>query len=262
MQPDETEDLTAENSAQIASPDAPTPLPVAPPPERVPFWNYLDVALVLGLLFAFSLVIAVFVRLLTIPFPQLRADPTPLALPVQVLFYLALYLSFWLVLKLRYAKPVFCSLGWRRPKINLAWMALGGVLLAFILSALGTWLKTPKIPLPFDKLTGTPAMLTFFGIIAVVLAPFSEELLFRGFIQPLLSRTFGTVAGILLTAALFGALHGFEYSWVWQYVVFISLAGAVFGWLRARTNSIIPSTVMHGCFNAVSVIALAFGKNI
>ena len=85
---------------------------------------------------------------------------------------------------------------------------------------------------------------------------------FRGFIQPLLSRSLGTVAGILLTACLFGALHGFEYQWVWQYALFITAAGVVFGWLRARTNSIIPSTIMHGCFNAVSVIALAFGKNI
>src|SRR5581483_10141145 len=113
---------------------------------------------------------------------------------------------------------------------------------------LGDLLKTPKIALPFEKLTNTPASLTFFAIVAIVLAPFFEELFFRGFVQPLLSRTFGTVAGILITAGLFGTLHGFEYSWVWQYAVFISLAGAVFGWLRARTNSIVPSTVMHGCF--------------
>ena len=87
---------------------------------------------------------------------------------------------------------------------------------------------------------------------AVVVAPFFEELFFRGFFQPLFSRTFGTIAGIVLTAVLFGSLHGLEYSWAWQYALFISLAGAVFGWLRARTGSIIPSTVMHGCFNAVS----------
>jgi hypothetical protein len=141
-------------------------------------------------------------------------------------------------------------------------MGGGGVVLAFVLSALGDLFKTPKIALPFEKLTNTPASLTFFAIVAIVLAPFFEELFFRGFVQPLLSRTFGTVAGILITAGLFGALHGFEYSWVWQYALFISLAGAVFGWLRARTNSIVPSTVMHGCFNAVSVVALAFGKNI
>jgi uncharacterized protein len=105
-------------------------------------------------------------------------------------------------------------------------------------------------------------MLIFFGLIAIVFAPVFEELFFRGFVQPLLSRTLGTLAGIVITALLFGALHGFEYSWVWQYTVFISLVGIVLGFVRARTGSTIPSTVMHGFFNAVSVVALAFGKNI
>jgi uncharacterized protein len=263
MQPDETGNLPAETSPAEAMPEVvPSAEPLMQRVEPEPFWGYSDLFLVLGLLIAFSAGIAVLMGLLVLPFPKLRADPTPLALPVQVLFYIALYVSFRLVLTLRYGKPVLSSLGWKPTKINLVWMAGGGVVLAFVLSVLGTLFKTPKIPLPFDKLTETPASLAFFGVIAVVLAPFFEELFFRGFVQPLLSRTLGTIAGILVTAALFGALHGFEYSWVWQYALFITLAGVVFGWLRAHTNSIIPSMVMHGCFNAVSVVALAFGKDI
>ena len=77
-------------------------------------------------------------------------------------------------------------------------MAGGGVVLAFAISLLGTLFKTPKIPLPFEKLTSTPWMLVFFGLIAIVFAPIFEELFFRGFIQPLLSRTLGTVAGIFV----------------------------------------------------------------
>jgi hypothetical protein len=257
----------AGNTSEDAVPEAPSleviPPELTPPARvRVPFWGYTDLVLVLGLLFAFSLIVVVMIGLLAIPYPSLRTDQTPLALPVQVAFYGCLYLSFQMVLGLRYHKPVLSSLGWCRSPINLAWMAGGGIVLAFALSALGDLFKTPKIALPFEKLTSTPASLTFFAIVAIVLAPLFEELFFRGFVQPLLSRTFGTVAGVLITAVLFGALHGFEYSWVWQYALFISLAGAVFGFLRARTNSIIPSTVMHGCFNAVSVVALAFGKNI
>ncbi len=202
------------------------------------------------------------IALVAIPYPSLRLDPTPLALPVQIAFYVALYLSFRIVLRLRYEQPVLPALGWRKPNINLPLVALGGILLAFVISALGALLKTPKIPLPFDKLASTPFSMLFLAIVAVVFAPIFEELFFRGFLQPLLSRTFGTIAGILTTAVAFGLLHGFEYNWVWQYAFFISLAGAVFGWLRARTNSVIPSTVMHGFFNAVSMVALAFGKNI
>jgi len=258
MQPDEIDHVPTEVTKVEQVPEP----PITATPERNPFWGYSDFFLVLGLLFAMSIGIAVAVGILAIPFPKLRTDQTALVLPVQVVFYLCLYLSFRLVFKLRYHKPVLPSLGWQRPAINLAWMAGGGVMLAFVLSALGALLKTPKITSPFDKLTTTPGSFAFFAVVAIVLAPLFEELFFRGFVQPLLSRTFGTIAGILLTAALFGALHGFEYSWVWQYALFISLAGAVFGWSRARTNSIIPCAVMHGFFNAVSVVALAFGKDI
>ncbi len=262
MQGDEIGDTPQDVTPETPSLEVVSSEPAVRVPEREPFWGYMDLLLVLGLLFGLSVIVAVMVGLLAIPYPSLRTDQTPLALPVQVAFYGCLYSSFGVVLGLRYHRPVLSSLGWRKPHVNLAWIAGGGIVLAFVLSALGSLLKAPKIALPFEKLTNTPASLAFFAVVAIVLAPFFEELFFRGFVQPLLSRTFGTIAGILITAALFGALHGFEYSWVWQYAVFISLAGAVFGWLRARTNSIVPSTVMHGCFNAVSVVALAFGKNI
>ncbi|MBV9404750.1 MAG: CPBP family intramembrane metalloprotease, partial [Acidobacteriaceae bacterium] len=88
------------------------------------------------------------------------------------------------------------------------------------------------------------------------------ELLFRGFIQPLFSRTFGVALGIVLTAALFGCLHGPEYSWAWQYVVAITTVGIVLGWIRAWANSIIPTAVMHGCYNAIFVVALAITKHV
>jgi hypothetical protein len=124
----------------------------------------------------------------------------------------------------------------------------GGVVLALGISGLASLLHTPKVPSPVDQLVNTPLSFAVVAILAVIAAPFFEELFFRGFLQPLLSRTFGVVAGILITAVLFGSLHAPEYSWAWQYVAAISAAGAVFGW------------VMHGCFNAVSVLALAITK--
>ncbi|HEX4169850.1 MAG TPA: CPBP family intramembrane glutamic endopeptidase [Bryobacteraceae bacterium] len=263
MQPDEGQDPSVELTPEVISPEPPAEEIIAPAVvTREPFWNYTDLALVFGLLFAFSALLLVAVGLLALRYPSIRTDPSAIAMPVQLAFYLGVYLSFWIAFRLRYHQPVFRSLGWRSPRINLWLVGAGGFVLAFVLSALGSLLRTPKIDLPFNQFTNTPWSLALFTIVAVVLAPIFEEMFFRGFIQPLLSRTFGTIAGILITACLFGALHGFEYSWVWQYALFITLAGVVFGWLRERTNSIIPSTLMHGCFNAVSVVALAFGKNI
>jgi membrane protease YdiL (CAAX protease family) len=46
------------------------------------------------------------------------------------------------------------------------------------------------------------------AILAVAVVPFMEELLFRGFLQPLLVQNLGDRGGVAVTAALFAALHG------------------------------------------------------
>ncbi len=229
-------------------------------PARVPFWSYTDLALLLGLLVASVVIILLVVGGFVFVYPNLKHDQSPLLLPTQFALYGFLYFSFRLVFGLRYDKPVFASLGWCRSKFNLLMAAGGGVLLAFLVSALAALLHTPQVPSPVESLMGSPALLTLFAIMAVTVAPLFEELLFRGFIQPLLSRTFGVIAGILITALVFGALHAPEYSFAWQYALAVSIVGAALGWVRSASNSIIPSTVMHGSYNAVFVIALAVSK--
>jgi hypothetical protein len=98
---------------------------------------------------------------------------------------------------------------------------------------------------------------------AALLAPVMEELVFRGFLQPLLSRDLGTVAGVLITALLFGGLHAKEYFGVWQFVAAVTLAGVAFGAMRAWTGSTLASAIMHGGFNLVMVMAMfaAQGKH-
>ena len=248
------------DEAQIApaEPVAPPPLP----PAGEPFWGYTDLALFSGLLFASIAVIVVAVAFLLAFHPEWRTDQTPLLLPTQFALYALIYLSFRILFQVRYGKPVLKSLGWRASRFHLAVAAIGGVLLAFAVSGLASLLHTPKIDSPIEKLTNSPVSLAIFGVMAVTVAPLFEELLFRGFIQPLLSRTFGVVLGVVFTALLFGALHAPEYLWAWQYVAAVSLVGMVLGWSRARANSIIPSTVMHGSYNAIFVIALAITKHM
>jgi uncharacterized protein len=239
----------------------PPGLPISPPAERDPFWGYGDLALVLGLMLASIVVIVLGVAVATFISPHLRQDPKPLLLPTNLAMYVFLLLVFKFVIGTRYGKPVLASLGWRMtsPQV-LGYAALGGVALPFIISAIGNALHTPKGPTAMDEMMKSMPVVPL-AIMAAVLAPFFEELFFRGFLQPLLTRTFGLIFGILLTAALFGSLHAIEYSFIWQYVVAIGLVGVALGFVRARTNSIVPTTIMHGCFNGLQVIALAISKH-
>jgi len=91
----------------------------------------------------------------------------------------------------------------------------------------------------------------FFIFLAVVVAPFAEEGLFRGILQPLLIRRFGAVAGLALTALGFAALHANLGAFVSLAVFSVALSLAV-----ARTGTLWVPIVMHALFNAVNLTLL------
>lgn len=239
---------------------APPVLP-APRPQRVPFWGYLDLALVIGLMIAAMAIILLGVGVAVFVWPGLRDNPVPLLLPTNLAMYFFLLLVLKFVFSSRYGQPMLPSLGWRmtNPRV-LLYAALGGVALPFLVSGVSYLLRTPKTSTQMDEMMKSMPIVQL-AIMAAVLAPFFEELFFRGFLQPLLTRTFGLVFGVLITSALFGGLHAAEYSFVWQYIVAIGLVGVALGFVRAYTNSIVPTTIMHGCFNGLQVIALAMSKH-
>lgn len=240
----------------LETPPTDAALEAPPPPPAIqqePFWGYLDLVLMIGFVCAGLAGVVLLGAGWMLISPMLKDDPMPMVLPLQLVFYAVLYAGFVSIFQLRYRAPVLASLGWRRTAFHPLFAALGGVALALGLAFFAFLLHTPQVPTPIDKLITSRLSLILFVITAVIVAPFFEELLFRGFLQPLLSRSFGVIAGVLITAGLFGALHAPEYSWAWQYALVVSLAGAVFGWIRARTNSVIPGTIMHGFYNLAFV---------
>ncbi len=228
--------------------------------KREPFWDYVDLLVFIGLgVVAFLLVNVA--GLAWIHFdPKLRKDMTPLLMPLQYLAYALVYLCFYCIFKFRYDQPVLRSLGFVRTNYGLLSVGAGGVVLAMGLAVVANLIHTPKVDTPFDQLGNTPFALFILAFTAIVAAPFMEEMVFRGFLQPLFSRTVGAALGILFTALLFGGLHATEYQFAWQYVAAISVVGVVLGMVRLKTKSTLPGAVMHGCFNAVSVVGLIAAK--
>jgi membrane protease YdiL (CAAX protease family) len=239
-----------------AEPSAPVPHTVVPRPREA-FWGYQDLAIVLGLLFAAIVLIGVGAIASISVWPLSMMSPR-LLLSSNLAVYFALLLILKFVFNGRYGQPMLPSLGWTmRSATVLIWAAAGGIALPFIISGIGWLLRTPQVSTPMDQIPNSIPL----ALMAVLLAPFFEELFFRGFLQPLLTRTFGLILGVLITAGLFGGLHAAEYSFVWQYVVAISLVGVALGSVRVWTNSIVPTTVMHSCFNGLQVVAAVLSKH-
>jgi membrane protease YdiL (CAAX protease family) len=90
-----------------------------------------------------------------------------------------------------------------------------------------------------------------FIFFAVVIAPLLEEGLFRGILQPLFIRRFGAVAGVVLVALGFAALHMDVGTFVTLALISIALSFAY-----ARTGSLWVPVLMHALFNAVNLTLL------
>ncbi len=215
--------------------------------KRFPFWNYTDLLLLIGLLVPCLIGGTAVSQTLALINPVL-ADAK---LWVGMLVFYALWFGcLYLVLRMRYFdENIANALGWIYPHRGLFICIISGPLLAILVNVIGALLKTPDNDLPIKKLLQGQLSMALFGIFAVILAPVTEELAFRGFLMPLFIRTFGRELGIVLTAAPFGLLHGSEYGWHWQYIVLIGLAGVVFGIIRQWTGSTLASATMHATYN-------------
>jgi hypothetical protein len=90
------------------------------------------------------------------------------------------------------------------------------------------------------------------ALVVAVFGPIVEELLFRGVGFFLLSP-FGQLAAIVITAIAFSLTHGLAQGLPIFFIIGVGLA-----LLRARTESVYPSILLHVCFNGFGVIAGVF----
>lgn len=87
-------------------------------------------------------------------------------------------------------------------------------------------------------------------IVLVIVAPLTEEPLFRGIMLHGFTRNYGSRIGILGTAFFFGAIHMNP----WQFMGAFFL-GIAFAWWTLQTRSILPAILGHALNNGMVIIA-------
>ena len=90
------------------------------------------------------------------------------------------------------------------------------------------------------------------GIYSIIVAPITEELLMRGFVQKNLSRV-SQRFGIVMTAFFFGIWH----ENVAQFLLAF-LGGMFFGYIAAKHDSLIPSIICHMVVNSFAEVGSVF----
>lgn len=167
-------------------------------------------------------------------------------------------------------EAVFIVPAWRwgpgRHGLGLAWLGFRptATARALLLSAVGlililginvVWSVVMKA---FD-LPGQPDLVPLFGegpfgllgaiVVASVIAPFAEEIFFRGFMYAGLRDRWGLAAGVAVSALVFSLFH-----MSLSTLIPIAGMGAVFALLYERSDSLWPCIALHAVVNLIGVL--------
>jgi uncharacterized protein len=221
--------------------------------QQDPVWSGWDVLLIALL----TIVTLVVTELLTIiaawilvyphsTFTELIQKPA-LSVIGELLAYVAIAAYMIMLVEGKYHVRFWQAIHWNW-RANAVPKLLGLGVLTVGLDFLARYLPMPKTT-PFDQLFARPSDAYLIAVFAVTLGPLMEELFFRGFLYPVLQRHTGRFLAVLLTALPFGLMHYVQYR-SWGAVLVITLVGVVLTVVRAVTNSVAASFLVHVGYNA------------
>jgi membrane protease YdiL (CAAX protease family) len=147
------------------------------------------------------------------------------------------------------------TLGLRRPD---SWARAAGWIVAALVAVwvigaiLNIFLKAGEeqglVPDGWDSSRAAPFIANF--VVVAGVAPFVEELTYRGLGFAAVRDAYGAVAAIVVTALAFGLAHGLVVA-----LPVLTIFGLILAWLRLRTDSVYPTMMLHALFNGIALIA-------
>ena len=182
-----------------------------------------------------------------IGFAVVRLLPNKEMLTVLGAFFLIGLLSV-IVAVAPLGKAAFPALGlrpanWKYPVFG----ALGTLFLSVAVSQIGI---EPQGMKQVIEVVREPHELVLSLLLLSVLAPIVEELVFRGLLYGWVAGRWGGTAGLVVSSLAFAAAH-YEPA----HVILVLPLGFLFGWLRWRTDSLLPSLFSHIMNNGFALLA-------
>lgn len=239
------------------------PLPLPPPPARVPaenppwsLWDVVTIALVaFGGMSIFGLIAGfIAMRVFKLPMQGLERNPK-LAVPAEFLAYVVTFAFMVAIVRSR-GLHFWRTIRWRRTSGILGY-ALLGFLLSIAVGLATSLLPIPK-QLPIEQYFADTLGTWLLAIFGVTIAPLMEELFFRGFLYPALARPLGITWSIVITSLLFALIHSAQLANAWAPLLLLFIVGVVLTSVRVRTGSVVPGFFLHAAYNFTLFAELFF----
>ena len=192
--------------------------------------------------------------------------PPVAQLIVQQGMTLATWLLIFLVLRVRYGSlRTYLGLRLHHPPVWYLWQAIQLLLLTtaltIVVNQCWQWLfqAFPQGQVsqadPYHQYA-MPELLTL-SAFAVLVAPLLEEVIFRGFVQTSFYRQVSPFRAVWMTCLVFLLFHGGYFENL-RALTHVLVLGLCFGIWRERTQSILPSMVVHLFNNLLASTMLLF----
>lgn len=152
-------------------------------------------------------------------------------------------------------KAAFPALGlrpanWKYPVLG----AFGTLFLSVAVSQIGI---EPQGMKQVIEVVREPHELILSLLLLSLLAPVVEELVFRGLLYGWIAGRWGGTAGLVVSSLAFAAAH-----WEPAHIILVLPLGFLFGWLRRRTDSLLPSLFSHIVNNGFALAAAVYLPNV
>ena len=225
-----------------------------------PFWGFAEVLLIGALFLPAVLAGAYAVQTASAYFHVDNKKGLPLLI-AEFIGYAIVFLALR-ILFARHEKPLFKSLAWIPGPFKPVHLFGAGLFLFFGIVLLSAILRSPNTETPFEKLLDDPLSRVAIALFGVMLAPIIEELLFRGFLQPVMVDSLGVFPGILVTSLLFGSLHLAQNAFIWQSGLVITFVGFALGVVRHVSGSTRASAITHFSYNLLPFLYVIAGGSV
>ena len=236
--------------------------PLLPEDLRVP-WGWMDllflVAVAISGTFVVSLLLIKGFAIACVSFRQVQdvaGDRNLFLILNQAV--LSVVLLAYLATQMRHSfrKPFWRTVGWRNLETGhtprtAAYLGLifSGCLLAILVTLSSSAFKN-NAKMPIEQFFQDRRSALLLMSLGVLLAPVLEETIFRGYIYPVVARSFGVNASVLITGTLFGLLHASQLWGGWAQIALLVVVGIVFTLARARTHTVVASYLLHVSYNS------------
>ncbi|HEY9131772.1 MAG TPA: type II CAAX endopeptidase family protein [Dyella sp.] len=156
--------------------------------------------------------------------------------------------------------------GWSAPSSGVFYVyAIAAGVVLPVLGGYLTHFLAQGHPVPQDiKLLSARAPQAYkalLAMLAIIVAPLVEEVLFRGVLLSAWLRRLPVAWAVAATATLFALVHLPDLKYLWYGLPNLAMLGAAFAWLRLRSGSLWPAVVAHGMNNLVSLLGVFFAAH-